>query len=229
MADKKYIYFASTSEIKFNQYKILFNPLGYELRSAPIINNLIEPQLTDSENSDYDLLVSHPLRLAARFLSKQNLIPYLIEDTILIINCFSNSQNIKFGLPGADTKNWWKNLGSEGILKLMKNEENRNAQFTSILGAYLGKNNYAFSKYSIEGKISDKIKSKKISFNQIPHTNPHYFHNIFIPKGARKTYAEMDKIAFKKYDYRRFNANVFSDKIKNFEYLYNPQLELEFK
>lgn len=67
--ENKKLYFATSSDVKFNQYKVIFEDYGYILHKAPLIINLIEPQLND-EQGDFELLVSHPLRLVARFVSK---------------------------------------------------------------------------------------------------------------------------------------------------------------
>lgn len=222
------LYFATSSGVKFNQYKVIFSDYGYNLIKAPAIINLIEPQLNDELGSEFELLVSHPLRLVARFVSKRKLIPYFIEDTLLIVKAFSNSKETKFGLPGADTKNWWNNLGTKGLLSLMENANDRSAEYISILGAYLGEKNYLFSEKKVLGTISKKELIDKVSEENIPYTNPYFFHSIFIPKGSSKTYAQMNKEEFKKYDYRRQNVKKFISELRKYHFQETLQLSFDF-
>lgn len=225
---ERIIYFATTSEVKFRQYEIIFNDLGFKLLRAPAINNLIEPQLDESSSSGYELLVSHPLRMAARFISKSGTIPYLIEDTSLIIDVLSNSKDLKFGLPGADTKNWWNNLGVEGVLDILRNKQNRKARYISVVGVYLGNNNYLFEQSVLEGTISESNRKSEIAEKQVPLTNPFFFHSIFIPEGHNKTLAEMDRKEFPPIDYRRDVARKIAVSLVEFQFQQSSQLKLPF-
>jgi XTP/dITP diphosphohydrolase len=225
--DNKKLYFATSSDIKFDQYEMIFGNFGYSLYKAPLIINLIEPQLND-EKGDFELLVSHPLRLVARFVSRQGLIPYIVEDTLLIIKAFSNVKNTKFGLPGADTKNWWNNLRNEGLLELMREIDDRDAEFISVIGGYFGGKNYIFSEERASGSISREVLIDASVYNDLPSTNPYFFHSVFIPKGADKTYAQMKKEEFADYDYRRRNVQKFLKQLQEHYYIDNIQRSFDF-
>jgi len=225
----KLIHVATSSDVKYNQYEVIFKELGYNITKAPLIANLIEPQLDDKTSKDFELLVAHPLRLAARFISLNKIIPYIIEDTILIIDCFSNPHKTRFGLPGADTKTWWNNLGIEGVLKIMKSEKNRKARFISIIGAYVGGNSYFFEQATLNGEIAKESKISTIAEKQVPYTNPFFFHSIFVPEGSTKTIGEMNKNEFKKIDYRRACAMNLSERLKTYEFISSSQLKFDFK
>lgn len=226
MKPLRYLYFATSSDVKFNHYRVIFSDLGFDFRKGPIITHLIEPQLNDSDSDGYDLLVAHPLRLAARFLSRKGLLPYVIEDTLLVISAFSNPKNPKYGLPGADTKNWWTNLGIDGVLKMLQSSKDRSAFFVSVIGSYVGGNEYLFSSHRVDGSIAHERRISDVCMSQVPETNPFFFHSVFIPRGAGKTYAEMEREEFKEYDYRRINAMKFSHQLSEFNWATSSQLEL---
>jgi non-canonical purine NTP pyrophosphatase (RdgB/HAM1 family) len=222
------INFATSSEVKINQYKIIFADYDIEIVQAPIITNLIEPQIEQDSPEGLNLLVAHPLRLAARFVTRHKLYPYMIEDTSLVIDDLSNPNNTKFGLPGADTKSWWNNLGLEGILRILRDTTNRTASFTAILGVYLGGNEYIFSRGTIEGTIAKEVRVSEESLSQVPYTNPFHFHGLFIPSGSKRTIGELNKDEFFKYDYRRKAAKKLAQKIKEYRQRIESQLKFKF-
>lgn len=222
------INFATSSDIKLNQYRVIFSDYNIGVTKAPIITNLIEPQLEENSPEGLNLLVAHPLRLASRFVSLHKLYPYMIEDTSIVIDCLSNLEKTKYGLPGADTKSWWNNLGLEGLLKILQDSQNRTATFTAVLGIYLGGNEYIFSRGTTKGLISHKIRVSEISRTHIPYTNPFKFHGIFIPKDSTKTLGEMGKDEFHKYDYRRKAAVILANKLEKYTQEKESQLKLKF-
>lgn len=210
----KTLYFATSSEIKLKQYSQIFSDFGYEISQGMVINNtLIEPQFDVDSEEGITSLVSHPLRLAARFISKNKQIPYIIEDTMLLIEPLSKGFVLDAGLPGADTKNWWINLGTEGLLELMKNHTNRKAKFICQIGAYLGPGNYLFASASVEGEIMQNAVISEIAEKEFPRSNPYFFHQIFKPLGSNKGMGEMNANEFKRFDYRKKCAEVFVKKL----------------
>lgn len=220
--------FATSSDIKYGQYRAIFNDFGYDIEKSPKLDES-EPQVNDEIPSNLQdfkneirkdkikSLVEVPLKSAASKLGQKRYIKnYLVEDTFLIIDAFTNQNKIitELGLPGADTKNWWLNLGNEGVLKLMEKSSNRSASFSCVLGCYLNiksfsNRNYVISHFSVDGQISFSPRESKESIDNFPITNPYSFHKIFIPDGHEKTYAEMGKDEFMQSDYRRKNAEHF--------------------
>lgn len=200
------LYFGTSSDVKFAQYEKLFSHHGVTLLQGPVVSTLIEPQFAQDEHTNYEILVSHPLRLASRFLSSRSLTPYMVEDTVLVISRFSDPSRKIGGLPGADTKNWWLNLGESGVLNLLADSRDRSATFTSVIGIYCGPGAYYFCETTVSGKIARKPRSSHSAFHDIPVSNPFFFHSIFIPDGTNSTYAEMPGHLFEQYDYRRKNV-----------------------
>lgn len=225
----KHLNFATSSSVKLGQYAHIFNSLDIELYQAPQVSNLIEPQIEDDTPEGLNLLVAHPLRIAARFIVKHSLMPYMLEDTSLVIDDLSNPEATKIGLPGPYTKSWWNNLGLDGVLHILRDSDCRTAEFTAILGVYLGGSDYIFSRGTMKGTISNAIRVSKVCEDQVPATNPFHFHSIFIPEGADKTIAQMDENEFVKYDYRRKAAVDLCSKISEFEVEQNRQINFEYK
>lgn len=227
MDNKLTIYFASTSEVKLKQYGLIFSDLGAELVRAPMIASAsVEPQADPTLPEPDLIIVAHPLRQAARFAERLNCIPYMKEDTMLIINAFNRTRVPGPGLPGADTKNWWRNLAAEGILNLMDGETDRSATFMCQIGAYLGKGQYCFAQASLMGKISLSVRNSDLAKREFPRSNPFFFHSIFQPDNCELTLAEMGACEFQRHDYRRACAKQFIEKLKDFSFNQTRQLLL---
>ena len=107
------------------------------------------------------------------FLKEKISQPFFIEDSGLFIDVLNN-------FPGPFSKYVFNKVGCEGILKLMKNEKNRNAVFKSVIGYYDGETKVFEG--ICEGRISNRMSEKK-GFGYDP---------IFMPKTSDKTFAQMD-------------------------------------
>lgn len=198
------IYFATTSSVKYSQYALIFKDYGIEIRRGTAITSvLVEPQADYSLDPTGVSVVSHPLRQAARFVARAAQLPYMIEDTMLFVGALSKDIDRYVGLPGADTKNWWHNLGAEGVLRLLRENENRRAAFACQLGVYLGGSKYVFARASLSGSISHDVRLSQVARDDVPVSNPFFFHGIFVPEGDTRTLAEMPGIDFSHFDYRR--------------------------
>jgi len=189
--------------VKFEQYNSIFSDFDCFLaKPSNLSGNIIEPQLENIADA-HELIVSHPLKSNARFILKYNNTPFMLEDTMLVINCFSKKENRTVGLPGHDTKNWWNNLGNEGVLYFLENETDRTAFFMCTIGVLIESGIYIYASEKVEGTIAYNIAFSEKAYEQLPETNPFYFHQIFIPSGANETYACMQANEFKQFDYRR--------------------------
>ncbi len=98
--------------------------------------------------------------------------PVLVEDSGIVINSWN-------GLPGACTKWFMKSVGSEGITKMI-GDQDRTAQAMTIFDYYDGTNHII-----CEGVVNGTIA-------QIPlGENGFGWDDIFIPEGQSKTFAQM--------------------------------------
>jgi len=215
------IFLATSNDIKYNQYREIFKSLGFELSKAPIFLKMIEPQIED-EGDISNLIVEHPLKMVARFVKSAAITPYLVEDSMLFIESLSKNMDKGIGLPGGDTKNWWKNLGSEGLLDVMRNDNTRRAMMVCTIGAI--DYDYKIVKTTVKlfGHISDKIRINDVAITDVPLSNPFCFHQLFIPEDSYKTYAEMGADEFIVYDYRRRCAQQLADIL--LAKMYAPQI-----
>ncbi|BDC19181.1 non-canonical purine NTP pyrophosphatase [Acidianus sp. HS-5] len=110
--------------------------------------------------------------------------PIILEDSGLFIEILN-------GFPGPYTKFVKKTLDIKGVLKLMKNEKNRNAYFKTAL-AYVNENEIRIFTGEVHGRISEEAMGNS-GFG---------FDPIFIPEGSDKTFAEMEIEEKNKYSHR---------------------------
>ncbi len=101
--------------------------------------------------------------------------PFVVEDTGLFIKELN-------GFPGPYSSYVFKTIGLNGILKLMREVEDRRALFKSYCLLYLGDNIFKVFNVSVRGTISKMPRGNK-GFGYDP---------IFIPQGFNKTFGEMD-------------------------------------
>lgn len=97
------------------------------------------------------------------------------------------------GFPRAYVNHALDTIGIEGIIKLMKNVDNRNCEFRSCLAYYNGKN-FEFFHSKSPGTISEEIRGID---NDNKWSDLWY---IFIPDMFKKTLAEFNEHDFMKYD-----------------------------
>jgi len=111
--------------------------------------------------------------------------PVLVEDVSLTFHALGK-------LPGPFIKWFLGELGNGGLCKMLDGQKNRNATAEVWFGLYDGKELKIFNG-KVEGKIAARPRGKT-DFGWDP---------IFIPKGSRKTWAEMTPEEQKKTSMRR--------------------------
>ncbi len=147
--------------------------------------------LIEIQSLDVKEVVEHKVKEAFRILKK----PVLVEDTSLIINDLGK-------LPGTFIKWFLQEIGVEGICKLA-NGTNRDATTQVLYGFYDGKI-IKFFEGKIDGTIATKPRGK----------NGFGFDSIFIPKGQKKTQAEMTEEEFDTYNKRRIALEKMGKEFK---------------
>jgi XTP/dITP diphosphohydrolase len=118
---------------------------------------------------------------------------FFIEDSGLFIKALN-------GFPGVFSSYVFKTIGNEGIIKLMKGMEDREAEFISVIAYYDGKTH--IFKGICRGKIAKEIRGNK-GFGYDP---------IFIAEGSNKTFGEMEMEEKNKYSHRGKSTKM----LKNF-------------
>ncbi|MBI4036300.1 non-canonical purine NTP pyrophosphatase [Candidatus Daviesbacteria bacterium] len=135
--------------------------------SYPITH--INMEIEEIQSLDPRKVVEHKTKEAYRKTKK----PVLVEDTSLIFHALGN-------LPGPLIKWFLKELGNEGLCKLLNGYPDRTATAMVTFGLYDGKTMKIFE-HKIEGSIA-KIPKGKAGFGWDP---------IFTPKGYTKTWAQL--------------------------------------
>ncbi len=101
---------------------------------------------------------------------------FFIEDAGLFVSALN-------GFPGVYSAYVFKKIGNEGILKLLKGEENREAVFRSVVGLKLSGEVRLFTG-EVRGRIASEPKGSA-GFGYDP---------IFIPSGYSTTFAEAPEL-----------------------------------
>lgn len=193
-------YFSTSSEEKRKQFSWLFSLYNLNLDFYNISNLLIEPQVDSPTIESEKMLVSHPIKFASRFIKKK---PFIVEDTMLFIEEFNQDYDLKPELPGLDTKRWWRQLGNDGVLRLLSRSKKRKAKYVSQIGCYLNAKQYYFGRGELHGVIAQIPRISEESKVNFPKTNPWFFHQIFIPDGYDVPLSLLSASDFTMIDYRR--------------------------
>jgi XTP/dITP diphosphohydrolase len=118
--------------------------------------------------------------------------PIIVEDSGLFIDALKE-------FPGTCSAYIFKRIGNEGILRLMRYEEDKTAHMKSAVAYCDGKSSLSFLG-SVSGEISKKVKGEH-GFGYDP---------IFIPEGHDKTYGE-DPEHKKKVSHRMQSVRKFCE------------------
>ncbi len=132
------VFLATTNRRKRDELSELFQCYNVIVDYTEPPTILTEPQIDTGGPELETELIRHPLRQVARFLETRDVLPFVVEDTMIFIDFFNRNESRPMELPGYDTKRWWQQLGAEGVLALMADTKQRGAHFVSQIGAYLG-------------------------------------------------------------------------------------------
>jgi XTP/dITP diphosphohydrolase len=89
-------------------------------------------------------------KISAELLSEKFQSPFFIEDSGLFIDSLN-------GFPGPYSSYVFKTIGNEGILKLMKDVEDRSAHFLAVVAYWDGEKVHTFSG-RVDGRITDEMR-----------------------------------------------------------------------
>ena len=139
--------------------------------------------LDEIQSVDPEEVISHKVKQAYGVLKK----PVLVEDASLIFNALGK-------LPGPFIKWFMKEMGNEGLCRLLKDFDDRSAKGVVGFGFYDGQELRVLI-HSVDGSVPESPRGDQ-GFGWDP---------IFIPKGYDKTWAEMNEEERNK-SYVRFPA-----------------------
>lgn len=157
--------------------------------------NHIDLDLDEIQAAEPEDVVEHKVRQAFRKIKK----PVIVEDTGLYFEAWN-------GLPGALIKLFGQIVGYQNLPKLLK--KNRRARAKTVIGYFDGKNYKNFIG-EIKGTISHSPKGK----------NNFGWDIIFIPKGSKRTFAQMTAKEKNKISMRK----IALEKLRKFLIGHEPQ------
>ncbi len=156
--------FASTNENKFGEIKSILQK--YELKIE-----FCKMEIKEMQSDSISEIAFEKARYAFSYINS----PVIVEDDGLFIDRLN-------GFPGQYSAFVYKTIGNTGILDLLRNYENRSAEFVSIVAFSSGKSQQIF-----EGKIRGHI-AKAIT------EGGWGFDPIFIPSGSHLTFGQLKNI-----------------------------------
>ncbi len=177
----KSLYFATSNKHKFDEARDVLKNYGIELR---MINRKVE----EIQSENLEKIALHALKKAL----VSDKLPMIVEDAGLFINALN-------GFPGPYSSYVHKTLGIDGIIKLMRKKDDRDAEFRSVV-AFGSSSVVKTYQGVVKGKIARKPRGKS-GFG---------FDPIFIPKGSKKTFAEMSLEDKNRYSHRAIALRKFA-------------------
>ncbi len=164
----KVVFFATANINKFNEARAILGKYGVSVGMLRIKGDEIQSESL-KEIAEKSVL----------YASRQCSLPIFVEDAGLFINAL-------LGFPGPYAAYVYKTIHNKGILKLMKNIDDRSATFKSVISYCDSQNPYQPISFLGEsfGEITQTERNEcgKSGFG---------FDPIFQPADNRKTFAEM--------------------------------------
>ena len=190
------VLFLTSNKNKVTEANQTLSELGYEIEQF-LINGLA-PKIIEPQSSKIEIVSEFKIQQALELISGTNFENHalLVEDSGLFIESLDD-------FPGVYSSYCFRTLGNQGIIKLLENESNRNAEYRacSILyrdGVYfraLGK---------CLGSISTEIKG----------SNGFGYDPIFIPdSGDGRTFGEMQDYEKESKSHRGESLRILYDKL----------------
>lgn len=161
------IYFATSNLAKVEEAQKALNSFGIKIKHL---------KMTKPEEQDETLeqIAKH----GAEFLAKKTGKELVVEDAGLFFEAYP-------GFPGTSSKHLYKQLGFEGMLKLLKGKK-RAAYFKTAIG---------YAKPGKPAKIFIGISRGSISKFPMGRYNKNIpYDRIFIPRGYKKTYSLLPSV-----------------------------------
>lgn len=180
--DLRLVYFATSNKHKFDEAKDILENYGIDLK-------MVKEKTKEIQDDDLRKIAVHALLKA---LEKDER-PTIIEDAGLFVKTLN-------GFPGPYSSYVYRVLGVDGILRLMNNEEERDAEFRCVVAFGDSPSIIKTFQGVVKGTISLQPKGRS-GFG---------FDPIFIPKDSKKTFAEMSLQEKNRFSHRADALRKFS-------------------
>ena len=169
------VLFLTSNKNKVFEANQTLSELGYEVEQFLI--NGVAPNIIEPQSSQIEIVSEFKCQLALELISGTNFENYalLVEDSGLFIECLND-------FPGVFSSYFFETIGNQGIIKLLANEANRDAEYRAYSILYRdGKYFHALGKCM--GRISNEVKG----------SNGFGYDPVFIPNsGDGRTFGEME-------------------------------------
>lgn len=182
------VFFATSNKHKFEEARFVFADFGIDLK-------MLKGKGVEIQSED----LSEIARNAARSASTRFKKPLIVEDAGLFIRGLG-------GFPGPYSSYVFQTIGTRGILKLLRENDNRSAEFKSSLAfCEPGGKPVVFG-----GRVKGKIAIKGSGDNGFG------FDPIFTPRGRTVTFAYMNSQEKSKISHRGKAMRKFAVWLKSF-------------
>lgn len=175
------INFITGNEHKVKEARGIFEKFGISLEHTDLGYPEIQGDLEDVA------------RYGAKYAAKKLKGPVIVEDAGLFIKALK-------WFPGTYSSYVQETLGNNGILKLMKDVEDRYAEFRSVVGYCTPKSEPEIFLGTVKGHISYKERGS-YGFAYDP---------LFIPEGFDKTFGELIRNEKNEFSHRRKSLEKFA-------------------
>lgn len=166
------LFLASGNPHKIEELRQILNPLGIQLRST-----LDYPDAPEIEEDQPDLK-GNALK-KARFWYEKTGLPSIADDTGLEVEALDGAPGVYSARYAGENVTYQNNV--DKLLKELEGEENRSAQFRTVIAYIIHDEEYLF-----EGVCKGKIITEEKG------TQGFGYDPIFQPDGYDKTFAELD-------------------------------------
>ena len=160
MQQSSELFFVSSNTHKFEEVKRILSKIGLEINFSKVI-------LEEIQSNSLDEIAKRKAIDAFSRIQK----PLIIEDDGLFIDSLN-------GFPGPYSSYVYDSIGNKGLIRLLENNQSRNAKFVAIIAYFNGVDDVKLFESSISGKISLSIEDGGWGYDP-----------IFIADGETKTYA----------------------------------------
>jgi XTP/dITP diphosphohydrolase len=182
----KVVFFATGNIHKFNEVRSILSPLGFAVAMLRMKGDEIQ---SDS--------IEDIAKTAVRNAFKQTGLPIFVEDAGLFITALE-------GFPGPYAAYVFKTIHNKGILKLMNDVVDRQAEFQSVIS-------YLDSKMSQPQCFFGESKGKITKTERTEQGKSGFgFDPIFLPDESCKTFAEMTVDEKNGYSHRAMAIKKFA-------------------
>ena len=170
--------------------------LGYEVEQFLIEG--VAPKIIEPQSSKIEIVSEYKIQQALELISGTDFENHalLVEDSGLFIKSLND-------FPGVFSSYFFETIGNQGILKLLENEEIRDAEYRACSILYTnGKYFHALGKCF--GRISNEVKG----------SNGFGYDPIFIPNsGDGRTFGEMEDYEKELKSHRGESLRILYDKL----------------